>query len=347
MSRALTHRAGPTTAYDPQEPPMPYVCHVLGLAALTLLAAAPSAAAGDAWSVVPATGGTDGRPYIYAEGESGTVLEDAVSVLNPGGTPLTVRLRGADDPERVRSGPVGTGAWIGFARTTGGHRRAASAVSVTVPARTRADVPFTVRVPPGTTPGDHPGAIVAEAGGRSTAVRVRLRVGGPTLSALTVEHVSVGGGRISYELVNRGNTVLAPSMAVHVDGLFGPLLDRPARTLSLDLPPGRRVTLSEPWRGAPALDAVQVRLTVTAAGGARDSASASARFVPWGAVAGTGGALAAAGAGLVVRRRGRGPRDGDAAPWRPWRPWRRGCRPPGGDAGEPPRTEAELTGAVK
>jgi hypothetical protein len=65
---------------------------------------------------------------------------------------------------------------------------------------------------------------------------------------------------------------------------------------------------------------------VTAAGGARATASASARFVPWGATAGAGGALAAVAALLVVRHRRR--------------------REPDGGVPEQARTEVELTGAV-
>ncbi|MFF4351491.1 hypothetical protein [Streptomyces sp. NPDC001530] len=317
---------------------MPYAlsaARALGLT-LLLLGMAPVAAADDGWSVLPASGTadtTDGRPYVYAEGAPGTVLQDAVSVLNPGARPLTVRLRGADGDNTasggftVRKKPKDTGAWIGFAREADGRRVAVREVSVRVPAHTRADVPFTVSVPAGAAPGDHPGAIVASGGGRSSAVRVHLRVSGPTLSALTVEHVAVRAGRISYELVNRGTTVLTPKVAVHADGVFGELLDRAPRTLPLELLPGRRVTLSEPWHDPPVLDAVDVRLTVTAAGGARDTATASARFVPWGAVAGAAGALAAAiGAFVAVRRRGRRTADGGT--------------------GEQPRTEVELTGAV-
>ncbi|MFI6491802.1 hypothetical protein [Streptomyces sp. NPDC050564] len=320
---------------------MPYAlsaARVLGLTlVLSITAPVPPALADDGWSVVPSasTAGTaDGRPYVYAEGAPGTVLQDAVSVLNPGARPLTVRLRGADADNTkgggftVRRKSTDTGAWIGFARERDGHRTAVREVSVRVPAHTRADVPFTLSVPAGAAPGDHPGAVVASGGGRTSAVRVQLRVSGPTLSALTVEHVAVRAGRISYELVNRGTTVLTPTLAVHADGVFGELLDRAPRTLPLELLPGRRVTLSEPWHDTPALDAVDVRLTVTAAGGAHDTESASARFVPWGAVVGTGGGLAAAvGAWLVLRRHRR--------------------RGPGGEAREEePRTEVELTGAV-
>ncbi|MGW7612591.1 COG1470 family protein [Streptomyces sp. NPDC054766] len=316
---------------------------VLGLT-LVLLSAAPTALAAEGWSVVPAAGGAaDGRPSVYAEGAPGTVLQDSVSVLNPGARPLTVTLRGADADNTaggaftVRERPTDTGAWIAFAGHAGGRRTAVRDLSVRVPAHTRADVPFTVAVPADAAPGDHPGAIVASGGGRTSAVRVQLRVGGPTLSALTVEHVRVGGGRISYELVNRGTTVLAPRLAVRADGVFATLLDRAPRALPVELLPGRRVTLHEPWTGPPALDAADVRLTVTAAGGVRSTATVSVRFVPWGAVAGAGGVLAALGALFVVRRRGRPGVRG---------PWRRGHRAGGDGASEQPRTEVELTGAV-
>ncbi|MFI6340132.1 hypothetical protein [Streptomyces sp. NPDC050535] len=331
---------------------MPYaVTRVLGLTAL-LLGAAPVAVAADGWSVVPSANGPEGRPYVYAEGASGTVLQDSVSVLNPGAGPVTVRLRGADADNTAGGGftlrekTSDTGAWINFAGRADGKRIPVGSVSVRVPAHTRADVPFTLSVPAGAAPGDHPGAIVASGGGRTSAVRVQLRVAGPALSALTVEHVTVRAGRISYELVNRGTTVLTPELAVHADGAFGEVLDRARRTLPVELLPGRRVTLSEPWRGTPVLDSVDVRLTVTAAGGARDTGSASVTFVPWGAAAAAaGGALAVIAALLVVRRRRGSATDGERRDR--GRLPAGGRRPgPDGEAREQPRTEDELTGAV-
>ncbi|MFJ7302222.1 hypothetical protein [Streptomyces sp. NPDC099088] len=315
---------------------------VLGLTTLVLLGAAPAAQAAPGWSVVPAAGGAaDGRPSVYAEGAPGTVLQDAVSVVNPAGRPLTVRVRGADntaDGTSARDRAAGTGAWIAFADRSGGRRTAVRALSVRVPAHTRADVPFTVAVPAGAAPGDHPGAIVVSAGGRTAAVRVQLRVVGPALSALTVEHVRVHGGQISYQLVNRGTTVLTPRLAVHADGVLGRVLDRAPRALPVGLLPGRRVTLHEPWTDPPVLDAVDVRLTVTAEGGARGTATASARFVPWWAPAGAGAVLAALVILIAVRRRGRPARPG---------PRRHGHRSPeAGAAVEQPGTEVELTGAV-
>jgi hypothetical protein len=273
---------------------------VLGLTLLMLLSAAPRAVAHPGgWSLAPAGGA---RPSFYAEGAPGAVLQDTVAVTNPGRTPVTVRLRG-------------TGLAAVFARR-----------GLTVPARTRAEVPFTVAVPAGAAPGDRSGAIVArDARGRTASVPVRLRVGGPALAALTVEHVAVHADRITYQLVNRGTTVLVPRLAVRADGLFGRVLDRSPRTLPVRLAPGTRRTLSEPWHGRPVLDRVDVRLTVTATGGAHATAGTTAAFVPWGAVTTVAGAGAAA-AVFLARRRGR-----------------RGTPVTGG---EHPSRQAELTGAV-
>ncbi|QJT02150.1 hypothetical protein G9272_19005 [Streptomyces asoensis] len=260
---------------------MPYVAAralLLTLSLPLLLAATPATPGG--WSVAPSGGG---RPSFYAEGTPGAVLQDTLSVTNRGTQPLTVRLRATGDGLRVA-----------FAERALG-----------IPARTRAEVPFTVTVPAAAPPGDRAGELlVRDSTGRESAVRLLIRVGGPELGALTVENVAVRGDRITYELVNRGTTALVPRLAVHADGVLGAVLDRAPRTLPVRLPPGRRLTLDEPWPDRPALDAVTVRLTVTAPGAARATGRASARFVPWGAAAGTAaGALSVAAAAVAVRRR--------------------------------------------
>lgn len=263
---------------------MPSVARTLPVALcllFTVLGAAPRAAADTGWSVAPAGGG---RPSFYAEGTPGTVLQDTVAVTNPGRTPVVVRLSGAG-PRTV------------FARN--------AAQGLRVPARTRAEVPFTVTVPAGSAPGVRSGAVVVrDAQGRTATVPLRLRVGGPALAALTVEHLAVHAHSITYDLVNRGTTVLVPTLSVRADGVLGRVLDRAPRTLPVRLRPGARSRFTEPWPGRPALDAVDVRLTVTAPGGAHDTATVPARFVPWAGMAEAGGAtLAGAGAVLAVRRR--------------------------------------------
>ncbi|MEV6472851.1 hypothetical protein [Streptomyces sp. NPDC051657] len=269
--------------------PLPAAAHAPAETAARAETAAQAAADGPVgWTARPAGpgAGRDARPYVYLEGTPGTALQDRLAVTNSGRAPLTVRLRGDGR----------AGAWIGFAADT-----------VTVPARTRAEVPLALTVPPDAVPGDASGEVVADDGDDEIRVPVRVRIGGPTLAALTVEDVEISGGTIRYALVNRGNAMLEPRLAVRADGMFGTLLDRPERPLPLELAPGRRVERTEPWPDAPAWDAVTVTLRVTAPGGARDEAEASATYVPVGPAVGAGllilGGLALLGSAAYRRRR--------------------------------------------
>ncbi|WP_055601822.1 hypothetical protein [Streptomyces aureus] len=250
-------------------------------AAPTGVRAAASSGTPASWTAAPAAG----RPYAYLEGPAGSVLQDTLSLTNPGARPLTVRLSGQGAP-------------VSFAART-----------VTVPARTRADVPFAVTVTADTPPGEHRGTVRASAAGREVRVDLRLRVSGPRLAALTVEdvHVDTATGALRYTLVNRGTTVLAPTLAVRAEGVLGTVLDRPGRPLPLTLKPGQRATRTEAWPDPPALDAVTVRLTATAEGAAPATARAEASFAAGPALAGAAGLLllAAGGGGYAVRRRGR------------------------------------------
>ncbi|MEU3719086.1 COG1470 family protein [Streptomyces californicus] len=278
--------------------------------------AAPGGAPAD-WTARPGggAGDRDARPYVYLEGTPGTALQDRLAVTNSGRAPLTVRLRGDGR----------AGAWARFADDT-----------VTVPPRTRAEVPLALSVPPAATPGDASGELVATGRGAEVRVPVRVRIGGPTLAALTVEDVEIAGGAIRYALVNRGNALLRPRLAVRVEGVFGTLLDRPERPLPLELAPGRRVERTEPWPDAPALDAVTVRLRVVAEGGARDEAEASETYVPVAPAAG-GGLLLLGGLAALASRAYRKRRTGRDAP-RPPEP----SEPP--EAGAPPGTGASHRG---
>ncbi|MFJ9470334.1 COG1470 family protein [Streptomyces caniferus] len=278
---------------------------LLGPAAAVARPAAAPAPPG--WSAAPAPGdgaepSAQDRPYFYLEGAPGTVLSDWLSLRNPTGHAVTVRLRG--------SAP---GWWLSLAST-----------EVKVPPHTRATVPFTVTVPRDAVPGDRSGVLIATGGGKGSggggrdAVPVHLRVTGQALSALTVEQVSVhgrdGAAVIRYTLVNRGNTALTPRLAVRADGLFGPVLRRAPRTLPTVLRPGQGVDLTEKWPDPPGLDAVAIRLTVTAGGGAHGSATATYTVAPWWAVAGGALLLAAGAGGLMAVRRRRRPRAAGPGP---------------------------------
>ncbi|MFG2985369.1 hypothetical protein ACGFYQ_29595 [Streptomyces sp. NPDC048258] len=327
---------------------------LLAATALYAGAAAPAAADDPGWTAEPAAGTAPRpggvRPYYYMAGAAGTVLEDRLALANTTDRERTVTLRGADayntadgafavrPPEPAAAGPSagaveGAGAWISFG----------AGATVTIPPRTRAVVPFTVTVPPASPPGDHPAAVVASEGGHEVGVRVHLRVGGPTLAALTVEDVAVRGrgpaAVVAYTLVNRGNVALAPELAIHAEGLFGEVPGRGARALPVELLPGQRVELTEPWPGAPVADRVRVTLTVTAPGGARAVGAGARWLVPWDLAGWTGlgllglGGTAAAALLLVRGRRpGQDPPD-DAS---------RGRQP-----ARTPAPEHELTGAPR
>jgi hypothetical protein len=177
---------------------------------------------------------------------------------------------------------------------------------VTVPAHGEVTVPFTLSVPEGAEPGDHPGALVAlderidKGDGavalgvqRAVAARIYLRVGGPTVPAIAVEDVRVShhqplvpglgdsGATISYTLRNTGNVTLNPKVELRATGLFGrTLLARELARIPGELLPGQRVRLSEPWRGSPQLDWGDVKVTASAKD-TRESVSASFFALPW------------------------------------------------------------------
>ncbi|MCX5382570.1 DUF916 domain-containing protein [Streptomyces sp. NBC_00083] len=300
------------------------------LLALGLTAPAADAADNGNWAVFPASSGSAQRPYFYLSATPGTTVDDKVTVTNKTAAPLTFRLYGADAYNTERDGgfavrtekeqQTGVGAWAKPARST-----------VTVPARSSLTVPFTLTVPDGAEPGDHVGALVAlddrvapgsTANGKvavgiqqAVGARIYLRVGGPTVPALAVEHVvlsqhrplvpGTGASRtdITYTLHNRGNVTLAPKVDLAAKGLFGrTLLSRALTKVPSELLPGQKVTLTEEWRGSPQLDWGDVTLTA-AAKDAKGSAGASFLAVPWLAAALLLIAALAFAAHRVVRRR--------------------------------------------
>ncbi len=285
---------------SPNPSPEPPAAAPRGFGAVLAVLLACAALGG--WTAAPA----GDRPYFYLESGPGTVAQDTVSVANSADRPERFTLHGVDAHPSAHGGfavrdaadSTDSGTWTRFASS-----------SVRVPARTRADIPFTVTVPDTASPGDHPAAIVIEDGtGRRTTVPVHLRVTGRALAALGVEDVAVArtahGTWIRYALVNRGNTALTPSVTVRVDGLLGTSLRRPARQLSV-LPPGHRVQLAEPWPRPPALDRTRVRVTAVA-GGATAVGTAGYTAVPWALVGGVCGAGGCAAVALLARRRSGG-----------------------------------------
>ncbi|MEU0406567.1 DUF916 domain-containing protein [Streptomyces griseorubiginosus] len=274
---------------------------------LAAAAASVSAHAADngSWSVYPAASQIAARPYFYLSADPGQSIDDKVVVTNKTDRPLSFRLYAADAYNTARDG--------GFAvRTVAEKQRGVGAWAkpakprVTVPPHGKVTVPFTLSVPEGAEPGDHPGALVAldervdKGDGtvalgvqRAVAARIYLRVGGPTVPAIAVENVHVShhqplvpglgdsGATISYTLRNTGNVTLNPKVELRATGLFGrTLLARELAKIPGELLPGQRVRLTEPWNGAPQLDWGNVKLTASAKD-TRESASAGFFALPW------------------------------------------------------------------
>ncbi|MFG2605689.1 WxL protein peptidoglycan domain-containing protein [Streptomyces sp. NPDC048514] len=313
------------------------------LGTLGVLATPARAADNGSWSVYPVASQVAARPYFYLSADPGQTLTDKVAVQNKTGRPLTFRLYAADAYNTARDGGFavrtlkermsGVGAWAKPAKSR-----------ITVPGHRTVTVPFTLRVPEGAGPGDHPGAVVAldervrPGSGklalgvrRAVGARVYLRVGGPTLPALSVEQVRIGHHQplmpglgdsvatISYTLRNTGNVTVHPEVELKARGLFGrTLLSRELTRVPSELLPGQRVRLTEAWPGAPQLDRAEVTLTARAPG-TRQSAGASFLALPW--LLATLVLAAAVAGGLLVRaRRGRARRSAPERPSPPERP---------------------------
>ncbi|MGJ5751324.1 uncharacterized protein DUF916 [Streptomyces puniciscabiei] len=304
--------------------------YVLLLGLMLAWQATPARAADNgSWSVYPVASKIAARPYFYLSADPGQTLTDKVAVQNRTGGPLTFRLYAADAYNTARDGGfavrtlkermLGVGAWARVATSR-----------ITVPGHGTVTVPFTLHVPEGAEPGDHPGAVVAldervDPGSGSLALgvqravgaRVYLRVSGPTLPALSVAQLHIthhqplipwlgtGTATVSYTLRNTGNVTLGPRVELKARGLFGrTLLDRELSRVPSELLPGQSVRLTETWRGAPQLDRADLTLTASAPG-TRQSASASFLALPWPAVALVFVAGAVTGVLLVRARRGR------------------------------------------
>ncbi|MEU6541065.1 DUF916 domain-containing protein [Streptomyces sp. NPDC047000] len=304
---------------------------LLSLLLLPVVAAVPARAADNgSWSVYPAASAVAARPYFYLSADPGQTLEDKVVVANRTARPLTFRLYAADAYNTARDGGFAVRTAKERMRGVGAWARPAKS-RVTVPGHGSVTVPFTLKVPEGAEPGDHPGAIVAldervgKGGGslalgvqRAVGARVYLKVGGPAVPAIAVENVRVSHHQplvpglgastatISYTLHNTGNVTLGPVVELRARGLFGrTLLARHLTRVPAELLPGQRVRLSEPWHGAPQLDRADVTLTARAKG-TRESGGASFLALPWLVVAVVFAAGVAAGALLVRARRSGG-----------------------------------------
>ncbi|MEV7281492.1 DUF916 domain-containing protein [Streptomyces sp. NPDC093111] len=185
----------------------------------------------------------DARPHFSYGATPGAVVKDHLAVFNYGTAPLTLRVYAQDafttadggfDLYAANRRPTGVGAWVGL-----------RAGEVTVPARSHTVVPFTLTVPPGATPGDHTGGVVASLSGVRTdrkgskvtvdqrvGARIYVRVAGELAPRLAVEDLHTtyqgtanpfgqGEATLTYTVRNTGNVRLAARQTVEVRDPLG------------------------------------------------------------------------------------------------------------------------------
>lgn len=264
----------------------------LALAAL-LLPATPALADDNtaAWAVTPCDvdGNTTGETRFELEAEPGASVTEHVLVTNSSTVERAFDVYGAD----------------GFNTPTGGYDLDAAAVSptdvgswvtvptspVTVAALSTAVVEFTVAIPDGATPGDHPGGIVVSPlRGQVTndgvvvdtrvAVRLNVRVPGEVVAALDVRDMGASyaftavpfgssSATVHYEVVNTGNVKVIGVPRLRITGPLGIGLAELDADQTQEVLPGDSFTVSStvdgvaPWMLATAT----VDVSMTAAPG--------------------------------------------------------------------------------
>lgn len=275
----------------------------------------------NSWALSP-TGVTPGqpenpgsRPYLSYDMAPGATINDSVSVFNYGNVQLTFKVY-ATDAFNDTSGafdllpgdkpPADVGTWVTLPQR-----------ELTVPARSRIDLPITVSVPPDASPGDHSGAILAasqvEGTGpngkivnvdRRAGSRLYLRVAGPLDPRIVVDRVKstyhwalnplAGSLDVTYTLRNAGNIRLPAHQRLAVKAPFGLELDQRAPADVPELLPGNSVTLRAHFSDVPAAfrDSTTVSVTPVPPAGATSDLRlvAAARVgatwaIPWSVLA--------------------------------------------------------------
>lgn len=260
------------------------------------------------WAVSPTgTNGNSPRDWFEYEMRAGQTLRDLVSVSNLSASPKTFLIYPADGYNTSVGGAFAlsqqgaalkdAGAWLELAYK-----------QLTVPPRTRADVPFQVAVPVDASPGDHAAGIVVEdtAAARTpvnrgkgvfvknrVATRIYIRVAGPLQPALEVTQLVVrhedpllppltGSGRaeIAYVVTNTGNVRLSGTATLRIKDVFGRTLRTyPARDI-VQLLPKQTAAFGERWAGLPVIDRMTAEVDVQASGASTQGSEVFWK-IPW------------------------------------------------------------------
>ena len=251
---------------------------------------ADGTAAGNAtFGIQPATAkGVDTRSAISYAATGGSMETDHIAVTNYSSDPLSLHVYATDAYNTADGGfsvlpsttkPTDLGLWITLAETF-----------ITIPGKSTAIIPFTLKVPANAAPGDHTGGIVAslttmthDAKGNQVAVesrvgtRVSVRVPGALRAQLSVTDISAvyhnsvnpfgsGSATISYIVTNTGNVRLIGTQAVRVSSLFGGTEQSAPIGAIKELLPGDSMRVTTQVAGVTPSFSATARISVTPAG---------------------------------------------------------------------------------
>lgn len=194
------------------------------------------------------------------------------------------------------SKPVSLGSWITLASPT-----------ITLPAHTERNVPFTVTVPDGTLPGDYAGGLIIQSppvkgtaalatNGAVTrmdviqrqGLRVYLKVAGVATQKLAAGTLtwSQNNDTMSFAVLlrNTGNTILHPQATLLRTGMFG-LTHRVNFVTPQNLLPGSSVTMHGSMNGSPGGDNGEATLVLKSEAGTQTQ-HVHILYAPWQLIAG-------------------------------------------------------------
>jgi hypothetical protein len=228
-----------------------------------------------------------------------------VSVTNQTPNPIAFNLIPADGINTKRGGAFSLYEVPGKPLRSVGAWEKLSDLAFTLPPHTIANVPFTLDVPPGLTPGDYAGGVILQPQQpavnqrgnvtvdlyQDVGARIYLRVRGPLHPGLSVTQLSVNtagaaglvGGPVSstvtYTLTNTGNQVLNPTAKLSVSPLLGSAVNIPPKIFS-SLLPHNSVTVTYKMSSKEAFLRMNANLSVSSGAGTT-SATTSAWVIPW------------------------------------------------------------------
>lgn len=221
-----------------------------------------------------------GDHYTFAL-EPGTSIDDTVVIFNFTRESQQFDLYGADlilaqgggfAPAARGAESQGAGSWI-----------VPSVDTVEVPAGSHLAVAFTVTIPDGAVPGDHPGTIVVErrdeAGGPGVRMQPRLALRvlitvpgeinlGVAVGVLGADHVD-GTVRFTVPIQNTGNVTFTTAGTVTILGQ-GPAMELALRPDGLYAVPGGEATLWSVWEDPPWFGRVQAHADIDVTVGNHD-----------------------------------------------------------------------------